>query len=336
MKTNGNDLKWNIYSHGVVGDLTISVWGSWSKLNPEELGMDEIPEQIYLGHKNLMNRDWFSRINTAVSKASGYLYRNTFAFPFGNARFIPYTMVSDVVEKMNQCKEEFNAAVWEFIANFEGRKQEMLVKFREIFQEILMTNVHPLNVGLKDFVIDDLVRKLEKKYPTTSELRRKFNFDFVVFEISTPEFKRIDGSEAIDKAQMNMEVVGLYKQQVAVKIDSFLEDVCASLKSMILKTTEHMKERLHAGSLTQTTIKSFVRFADEFRKKDFVGLDFEKELEEFKSKIQSAEKSDLSNEEFKTKLQGDLDEMQKKVTSMDIDLVLGKFRRRIERPAEVA
>ena len=345
MKNNNvADLKWNIYSHGVIGDLSISIWGSWSKLHPEELGLSEIPEQIYLGHKNLMDRDYFGRINSVASRAFGYLHRYTFAFPFGDARFISYRLVPDVVEHMKQCRTEFEDAVDEFVANYQERKQKMLIKFREIFGEMLMKKhvatglVGGLDKSFSgmDSAVEDMVDKLEKKYPTMSQLRRKFKFDFVVFEISTPEFKELSLDGSVDKAQMNMEVAGLYKQRVTEKIDSFLEDVCARLKDMILKTTEHMKERLHAGSLTQTTIKSFVRFADEFRKKDFIGLDFEKELEEFKSKLQAAEKSDLSNEEFKNKLQGDLDAMKEKMTTMDVDLVLGKFRRRIERPAEVS
>jgi len=73
----------NIYNHGIVVDLTISVWGARAKLKPQDLGFADvdIPELIKLGHKDLMKKAYLSKINSVIGRAWDYLYKHSFAFP---------------------------------------------------------------------------------------------------------------------------------------------------------------------------------------------------------------------------------------------------------------
>src|SRR4030042_1509428 len=141
MKNNhvySNDsLKWNIYKFGIVVDLTISQWGARAKLRPEDLGMADVPELIKLGHKDLMKKEHLASINSWISKATTYLYAHSFSFPFGNSRFVPYTLVEETVKFMSKCKEEFENAVLEMLKDYETNRQEILNEYREIFKDIL-------------------------------------------------------------------------------------------------------------------------------------------------------------------------------------------------------
>lgn len=327
-------IKWNIYKSGIVVDLTISQWGAWAKLRSEDLGIKEVPELIHLGHKELMKKEHLAKINSVISRAWSFLYSNSFMFPFGNARFIPFTLVDKVVEKMRDLKKEFEEAVESFVSEFTARRDEMLLEYRTVFTKLLSQTRNGYNPESISMAVDNLVNKIDAKYPNVHQLQAKFDFDFVIFEVSVPTFEDTSDEDALDKARINVELAGVYKRKVSERIDTFLEDAVSRLKGMIFQTTNHMRKRLEAGNLNQKTIKSFVRFADSFKQLDFVGMDLDRQLDAFKKKISEAEKSELSDEQFKSQLQSEIDDIRKRAVDTDISDILGKYKRRITRPVE--
>jgi len=325
------DLKWNIYKAGLVADLTVSEWGARSKLKAEELGLAEkdIPELIRLGHKNLMKKEHLAKLRSVGGRAEYFLLANSFAFPFGNARFVPFNLVEKVIEFMNECREEHGKNLEEFLQDYDIQRAEMIEEYRIIFADIFrkMGNGDSLKMGR-------VMERLGKKYPTKEELRKKFNFDFVIFEISAPDFRGVSDREALDQTQHYMEISSLYKQKANERIDAFLEDVVSHLKAMILKTTSNMKKRLDGDDLSKNTIKAFIRFADSFKDMDFVGTDLDEILKAFGNKIKDLEKSELSDEGMKSRLQSEIAEIEEKATSLDIDTSVGRFLRRIDLGSE--
>lgn len=316
----------NIYKAGIVVDLTISDWGARAKLKPQDLGFIEvdIPEFIKLGHKELMKKEFLAKIDSVVGRAWTYLYGHSFAFPFGNARFVPVTLIDEVINQMEQFKMEYKEVVEEFLANYEQYRAEMFLEYDKAFEEILKTN--------PDNEIDkqDLLRALREKYPTIEKLRKKFGFDFSIFEITTPNFSALSHDEALTKTFEANEMTALYAKKVSEKMDLFLEDVTARLKGWFLSTVSRMKKSMEKGKLTKLQTNAFVRFVENFRKMDFIGFDTEIEakMEEFSKKLEGVEKSELSDDEFKKTLQSDLVELENKI--VDDNVVLGRFKRYIE------
>jgi Holliday junction resolvase len=326
-----DNLKFNIYKSGVVADLTIHQWGARAKLNPEDLGMGSVPELIKLGHKDLMRKEHLERMTYILKKAERFLNSKSFVFPFGSARFIPSANIEEVTAFMMESDKEFKEALEEFLNDYDVKRVEMLEEYRIVFHDILRQGKEPIktleakaNMGKE---INRLISRLESKYPSKEALREKFNnIDFTMFNISLPDFVETDGGEAIEKANLNME----YRKKASAKIDTFLESVIASLKEMVLDTTKHMKARLEAGNLNQHQIKHFVKFANEFKKQDFIGMDLDKVLESFKEKLSNAEKSDLTDAEFNAKLKEDLKGLEEQVINSDKSKILDRYLRRIE------
>ena len=327
-----DNVSYNIYKSGVVADLTVSKWGAMAKLKPEDLGLGSIPELIKLGHKELMKPEYLEKIRSAGSRFEDYLNHHSYVFPFGSARFVTYEVLEDVLSKAKEAEKEFNEAVEEFLNDYDTRRAEMLTEYREVFKKILEEKEgdEPFAKQLIMMDVENLVSKLSMKYPSRADLESRFNFDFTTFEVGLPGFNQLDNKEAIEKVHLNIE----YKAKASKKIDSFLDQVIETLKGRVLEITGHMKKRLDAGNLNQLQIKSFVKFAEDFKKQDFIGMELDQILNSFKDKLAGADKEKLSDEQFKANLAADLNEIEDKVVNQDVSKVLGKYFRRIEMAEE--
>lgn len=323
-RTWANDMQGTIYKLGIVVDLTVSMWGARTMLHPEDLGFDSVPELVSLGHKKLMKKEHLARIESVRVKAEIYLLQHSFSFPFGNVRFVPATLTGEVIEKMNEFKSEFDDAVEELLLNYDGYRSEMLQEWDIVFKELSFETIRLLlpNASLDTPKSEELMRTLASKYPTTDRLRGKFGFDFSVFQITPPSIS----NEA--------DLSSVYTKKISDRLDGFLDDVVARLQGMVIETTQNIKERVEKGNLGGGTIKSFVKFADNFRKMDFVGLDIETELVTLRDKLLGAEKEQFKTRDFTDELQRNLGEIQAKV--LDADVIRGRFKRNIERPDEEA
>jgi hypothetical protein len=322
-----NEAKFNIYKTGVIVDLDIHQWGARTKLRPEDLGLDSVPELIKLGHKELMKPEYLKKIRSILIKTERWVLdpAHTYAFPFGNARFVPAALIEDMVKFFTDAEKELKDVLEEFLEkDYDNMKAKMLTEYREVFTKMLAEsgkgNLDP------EREIDKLISRIEAKYPSKNDLRNRFGIDFTMFEISLPEFKETDGAGAMEKVYLNME----YHKKASEKIDGFLDTVIMTLKNRVLEITEHMKGRLAQGNLNQMQIKSFVKFANEFKKQDFIGTDLDKTLDAFKEKLSNADKEDLSNEEFNNKLKADLDVIENEVVNSDKSKILDRYLRRIE------
>jgi len=327
---NGNGNSWSLYKAGVVADLSVSGWGSAAKLTPQDLGLTHVNDElIKLGKKKLLKKEHRERIDQIDSEARRYLDRNSFQFPFGTARFIPYSRLPEVLKKMEEFKAEFLTAIEEFMELYPKNRAEMISEYEKAFEDILSQHTD-ISDEEKREAKRRLLERLEDLYPVPEKLKRKFGLDFVIFEIEAPEFKSLDTEEAVDKAKISMEMEQRYREKVSEKIDLFLEDVISKLKSMILESTSHMLKRLTDGNVSLKTVNSFKKFAEEFRNLNFVDYDVEVSLRKLNEKLLTVtSKEDLKDEEFQKKLKKDIEEITDMVTHVDVSKVLGKFKRRI-------
>jgi hypothetical protein len=335
MKRNGakpEDLRkadFNLYKCGVVADLTISKWGAFTKLRPEDLGLKTVPDVVHLGHKELMDGESLKEIDSPGNKAQDFLYSNSYAFPIGFTRFIPYNILEAVLDKMDEYQKERGKAVKTFVSeHYREKREAMMVRWSKAFDEML----EKTNPGADHSVEKaKLMQKTEAKYPSETELEAKFGFDFVVFEIANPELKEISGEQAIDKAKVSRELTSQFREKISKRFDVFLDSAGSRLKGMILETTDHMKGLLSSGKINQNTVKAFGNFVQSFKRLDFIGYDrdIEKAIADFEVKLNGAGKSDLSDEQFLTQLNKDIDQIKEMASRSDVSEILGKFKRRM-------
>jgi hypothetical protein len=321
--TIGKTINFDLYKTGVVADLSFSVWGAATKLNPDDLGLDSLPkDKISLGHKRLTKKERLEAINSIRSKSTGVLWQNSFAFPFGTARFIPYARLQQVVEKINLLEKEFYSEVQVFLSGYESDRSQMLLEYETLFEDILSKKFSGEILQVKK---NTLLSRLEQKFPSKDELRKKFKFELDLFEVASPEFSKISSGEALEKVELE----ALYKEKVSQKLDLFLEEVVARLKEMVLNSVKRMKEKAEKDCLTMKTIGSFRKFVEKFKSMDFVDTEIDNSLQILENKLDGIGRSDLNNSNFRNSLSSEIKEFEESVLSVDMDKVLGRFKRNL-------
>ena len=336
-------IEMDIYKAGVACDLTIHWYKGMIKLNPEDLGFEDFPETelISLGRKKLIQKKHIKQIYSIVLKAQAFLRNNGFIFPIGQTWFVPYTRLEAVLGKMAEYRQDFDREVNDFISLYGTVRQEMIDEYRKVFTEILQDKFldnlpfchHMGSLNLEgeslEFEVEKLLSRLVTRFPSEIALRNKFRFEFLVFEIGSPDFKPLEEGGALDKARLNRELEAEYQAKVRDKVDGFLSDVVAQLKQMVLETTGNMIVQLERGTLNKNTIKGFKNFADAFKQLDFVDVTVDVKLEELQRRLDGASKEDLKDEEFKAKLRADIDSVTNMARNINVSKVLGKFKRMI-------
>ena len=320
----------DIYKAGVICDLTIHWYKGMIKLNPEDLGFDEFPETelISLGRKKLIQKKHIKNIYSLDLKARAFLRNNGFIFPIGQTWFVPYRRLEKVLEKMAEIRSQFNGEANDFINTYGTVRQDMIDEYRRIFTEILREH-HKLEGENLEVEVARLLDRLVARFPSEASLRNKFGFEFLVFEIGSPEFKPVEEGVAIDKARLNIQLESEYQEKVRSKVDGFLADVVAELKGMVLDITKNMIEQLEKGTLNKNTVKGFKNFADTFKQLDFVDMDIDTQLRELQSRLDGVSKEDLKNEDFKARLRDDIITVKNMAHNINVSKVLGKFYRKI-------
>ena len=319
----------DLYKTGVVADLTFSRWGAKTKLKEEDLGLKDIPENlIHLGGKKLIPKDKLAKIDSAISEARVFVAHNSFLFPFGDVVFIPYARLPKVVEKVNKCEKDFWEGVEEFYGEYGEIREKMMVEYDKAFDKILRQRTG-MTADLISNEKQKLLDRLAEKYPPLSELKKKFGFEFVLFEIKTPDFESISSEEALDKVRITREIEDSYKKLIEKKLDQFLEGVVDKLKTMVLDMVEKLKYRIEKETISMASVKSFRKFADAFRSLDFVDTNIDQAISQLEEKLDKVEKSDLDDEQFRDKLNVDLDGIKKLTENIDFSKVLGRFKRKI-------
>ena len=198
----------NIFEEGILVDTNISRWGAKQKLRADDLGLDgkELPDIFYLGHKKMIHHSNFKEINTVANEANIYLNQHSIPFPIHGVKFLPKSMVTDVIEKLNEFKFRYDELVNDFVDN----KYDLAVK--EIKKEF-----------------PDEWNTMKYNYPTKSQLKNKFSFDYQVYQLTLPNEKAgiLSKDEIIaQRKKINVQVeefaVIIFKQN---SIDNIL-DMC--------------------------------------------------------------------------------------------------------------
>lgn len=316
-------MNFDLYKAGVVADLSFSIWGAATQLKSEDLGLENIPkDKISLGHKRLAKKERLESIWSVRNKACTALIQNSFSFPFGSARFVPYARLQDTVDKIKVFEKDFYFEVRKFLEGYEQDRHQMLDEYEVMFEEILSKKYSGNVLQLKKEIV---LSKLRDKFPLKEDLGKKFKFELDLFEVSSPEFSKLGTDVALGKAEME----SLYREKVSQKLDLFLEEVVSRLKDMVLNSVKKMKERTEKDCLSMKTITSFKKFAESFKSMDFVGTEIIQSISQLEEKLDSVSKSDLSNESFKESLNLEIKSLEESVMSVDIDKVLGRFKRNL-------
>lgn len=146
---------------GVLCNLRIGRWDAAAKLPKDKLGSG-IPKEIIRAMQDLIeDKRLLKDIATIRRIAKGHLMRNSLPFPIDGVWFIPKDRINHIDHSFKQYKQENDERVESFIENYSRLKASMKKKYPSYYRP--------------------------KKYPSVTQLRKKFYFNWQFFHIALPK-----------------------------------------------------------------------------------------------------------------------------------------------------
>jgi len=286
-----NESSVDIFSKGILVDLTIGKWGARKKLNADDLGLneDEVSDIFSLGQKWMVDRKMFDDINRIAREAESYLKFHSLNFPVKGIRFIPKDMIEDVSERMNEFKNDYYSLTNEFVdKNYSNSVDKIKKEYPEQWE------------------------KFNGHYPNKAELKRKYIFEYQFFQLSLPDKNAGILSEKEIMTQRNF---------INQQLSDFAEMYGKVLRARISKVAVNLQKRFKDGKIfKQNSINNLMELCDTFQN----GLNFlddktvSNTVRDLKKMFNGVDAKDLRTDEVLLKeISNSLDVVVKKMEDID-------------------
>ena len=160
-----------LWDKGVLVHVRSGVWSMEARLDAEDIGIKgDVPDFVTLGYKKLFDRSIRNEFSRIVSNARTALQRYGFNFLLVGSHYVPKESAPELVPVLQKCREEFYAAVDNFMERYEDRREAFLAQY------------------------DSWRDSLEPHYPDEETVREKFYFNIFTYTImSTPTYVSFEG-----------------------------------------------------------------------------------------------------------------------------------------------
>ena len=127
----------NIFKDGLLVDINVSFWSGSKILTATDLGLEEdkVVDAFRLGKKMLIPARIIQNIRRVESRARAIVDEHSFHFNIGNAKFVPHTVFSKVLEGLKQYQAAYNKEVLDLITNYEAYKLGMQPVYKQAAEE---------------------------------------------------------------------------------------------------------------------------------------------------------------------------------------------------------
>jgi len=291
-----------LFKDGILVALNIGKWSAAKKLNPDDLGLsnEQVPEFVRLGRKLLIPEEERNKFTQIENNARNALERNSFAFPVGNARFVPRQKILEVDAKLREYQTSYLGAMESFLDRYHLIRDEMLQKYSEY----------------RD--------RLEPFYPAAHQIRRLFSFSWNAFEIGESGLREGETVEAYER----------FKENLKSQFDQFLNEVVIDLRFQVQECCLRVAERVARGEIVNgNSIKSLNMIIDKFMTLNFVGDNkTEGQLKSLRATLQTTDVDALKeSEELRKQLGAMAAGIAKEAAEIsDVSVVTGNYKRRLE------
>jgi len=300
MKSNGNG-----FEEMVAIQLAVRSWPGQAKLSAEDLGLKdgEVPEIFYLGNKKLYPQEWRQLFSQLSSRARNYLNDSSYPFVVEYVRAIPKRNLARVVERLEELKAEYLARAEEFVAHYEAIQEQWREKYPDIWP------------------------RLQPHYPTKSQLRRKFDFFWSVFDIKGAEIKEGSAPEVI-------EAYDRARAELQARYEEMVEEAVVYLRKKVLEVVTNLSSRLKDGRIVRNdTLESVRRVEGWFKDLNIFGdAKVEEALGKLRASLNGTDYEALKdNEALKQQLAGLADQVAAVAGKLDdVSTISGNYKRLID------
>lgn len=251
-----------LWKHGTLLDLSIGRSLFEKKSRPVDLLREDIDlSAFHLGHKKLLPKKALEKIVEIEGKARNFVLSRSMAFPIAGARFVTTKALPQVIAKLSELKEEWEAEVDNVIKMYPTYREEQLAILDKAAADMVQEKLE----GLKDDVAKDLEPKLaawldaqqqgnRAMYPSVDKLPGMFRFGWDTFEI-VPSKGVANSSEAA--AQKS-------KDWVKWAMGAIHKSLGETANNVLYQLSKHSK-------ITQRNVKPLFEAFDSFESVDFTG-----------------------------------------------------------------
>lgn len=327
-----------VFRKGCLIDLDVGVWLAERKLQPEDLGLtkEEVSTTFSLGHKRLISLSATSRIRKLETLARVTLDKYSFDFPFGGARFVPRVRLQECIDKLDEIVKDFNLAADELVADYNNHRLAMRSEFTQIAHDAFhrsMLLCGQVGVG-EDKYVNDFLARIDKVYPSTSELRRKYHIGYVVFQVELPDLTRATYADIVDDSAKIQLMKQAFETSIRNSVESFSESVVLQMRSDVTNVLSRAIRTLKVGQRpTKYTINMVRKMIDRYSLMDLVGDEsFRMRLADFKTRVLDvySDVSIIKDSELKGKVVTELEALQLMATDeVAVRALIEKYRKEL-------
>ena len=175
--------------------------------------------------KRLIDKNYLKPINEIFSEARKYYKENTLAWEEGKNRLLPSKKIKEFEDKMREYQVKLSYAVEEFVKHYDTYKQEAQTMLNGMYNE--------------------------GDYPSSLEIKDKFQLKFFFDNISDPEDFRCEVSQELkDKIQNNIKQKTEEQYKYGLKrLTERIFNVISHFNEKINEYNDNNNKRLYSSTL---------------------------------------------------------------------------------------
>jgi hypothetical protein len=272
--SNNNTQPLNLFQLGVLFVIRVSYWPCRAGNEPAELNLSaeriERKAIASFGTKDLIEPEKGRRIFRFIEqKARHALAKVSQPFPAAGAHFVPWQHAGQLVEKLEELRAEYNAAVEQFLAEYPQLKADWQA-------------AHP-----------DVP---DSAYPPAYELRKKFSFGWHSFKVSGAAAAEVDDLEAeLQKRQLQDEQLAAMKSNLASECQQFVQEYVLAFRQEVAAFCDQVITA--KGQVHGKTLQAIRRKIEHFHAMNIFGdADTAAQLQKLKAQIHGVSGEDLAQQ----------------------------------------
>lgn len=235
-----------LFDKGTLFHLYIGRWTGNKKMHESDLLIDgEVDKNVfYIGHKKLMPPEAHERLQRIEGQARAALAARSIPFPIGNARYVSYATLADVVKKLQEFRDQWDDAIDFLVSNYPRFMEEQLGRLNQEAHRLAEQELEKTRQELKATKRQELTKWEEEQrknnrelYPPVSELPNRFNFVWHMFKVSPLEgvekMSTLD-ADALERERENLRLeMQRWVQEASVMMHRELGEAAAQAKRLL-------------------------------------------------------------------------------------------------------
>lgn len=290
-ETETKGLSEALFARGALMGLHIGRWTAVKKMSSNDMLLDEVDtDTIYLGHKKLLPKSATKPLVELEGKARTALAFRSMDFPIAGARFVTYSALPGIVERLTELKGEWNQEVEKLVLAYPALREQQLVMLdrqaqvfvAEEMKKQSQHNEHERKLHDTEQEKLNLWLSEQKKanlsfYPKPEELASKFDFTWRMFTISA-----LEGINELDVKEVREA-----QERLRADLQTWVRAATSSMHQTLGEAAANAKELLKKnGKLTPRNLAPLFNAFESFISVDFTGKStFQATIQEIKKKF---------------------------------------------------